>query len=59
MGMPTEINGPPQRGEKDLAVRTSAKMEANLSADITRQFIIEVGRKAPEDFQTLGFGMSV
>jgi hypothetical protein len=48
-----------ERVEKQVAFGTDLEMAAHLLADVSRQLVVEIGRKPAEDFDAGGFGMYV
>ncbi len=57
--MLTEANRLAQGIEKDFAVRTIAQMRADFLTDLAGQFIVQIGREAFEDFDTIPFPMTL
>ena len=45
--------------EKNLTIRTIAEVRADFPADLARQLIVQIGREAFEDFDTIPFPMTL
>ncbi len=57
--MLAEPNRLAQGIEENFAVRTISEMRADFPADLAGQFIVQIGREAFEDFDTILFSVTL